>query len=68
MVDESNSTQRALDALMAEMETNNTTVSLSLVQGIYSIEEQVQFLDDRGSISERIAKLVRTELDKNEVG
>ena len=58
------SSHRALKALLEELNGNDNAISIDLVQSIYSIEEQVQFLDERGPISDRISKLVQAEINK----
>ena len=58
------SSHRALKALIEELDGKGHTISVDLVQSIYSMEEQVQFLDERGQISDRISKLVQSEIDK----
>lgn len=58
------SSNRALKALLEELNGKDYTISIDLVQSIYSMEEQVQFLDGRGPILDRISKLVQSEIDK----
>ncbi len=58
------SSHRALKSLLEELDEKDHTISSDLVQSIYSIEEKVQFLDGRGPISDRISKLVQSEIDK----
>ncbi len=58
------SSNRALKALLEELDGKDHTISPDLVQSIYSMEEQVQFLDGRGPILDRISKLVQSEIDK----
>ena len=58
------SSNRALKALLEELDGKDHTISIDLVQSIYNMEEQVQFLDGRGPILDRISKLVQSEIDK----
>lgn len=64
MSDDDTSSSRALKALLEELGENFSKIPDDLVESIYSIEEQVQFLDDRGPISNRISKLIQTQIDK----
>ena len=64
MTENNISSNRALKALIEELEEKKYMVSIDLVRSIYSIEEQVQFLDERGPIAERISKLIQSEIDK----
>jgi len=59
--------RRASLALKEELIARKSPVSEELVQNIYDVEEGVQFFDDRGPISDRIAKLIRVELDKDDL-
>jgi len=58
------SSNRALKALLEELDGKDHMISIDLVQSIYNMEEQVQFLDGRGPILDRISKLVQSEIDK----
>lgn len=64
MQENDTSFHRALKALLEELGENDYAISIDLVQSIYRIEEKVQFLDERGPISDRISKLVQSEIDK----
>ncbi len=64
MQSENNSSTRAIQALMDELIERGSPISPEIIQSIYEIEERVQFLSDRGPISEQIGRLIRSELDK----
>ena len=67
MTNDDISTRRAIQALIEELKSRNDQVPVELVQNIYDIEEGVQFLDDRGPIGDRIAKLIGAELNKDDI-
>jgi hypothetical protein len=67
MTNDDISTRRAIQTLIEEVKSRNDQVPVELVQNIYDIEEGVQFLDDRGPIADRIAKLIGAELNKEDI-